>query len=141
MKTKKTTPRAAQTTLFMANITLFAQVIRLIPRDIIQRLVKKHNTDKHSKGFNSWSHLVTMILVNSRGASPYGRYLRGCNLPQVTLTTWGCVVPPSSRTSVIRIGRGHQSSSRRFITLFWNILDRRACSSTSKSVSSPKWCS
>ncbi|MDQ7737889.1 DUF4372 domain-containing protein [Prevotella corporis] len=33
----------------MANITLFAQVIRLIPREIIQRLVKKHGTDKHVK--------------------------------------------------------------------------------------------
>ena len=42
----------------MANITLFAQVIRLIPREIIQRLVKKHGTDKHAKAFNSWSHLV-----------------------------------------------------------------------------------
>ncbi|WP_366133596.1 DUF4372 domain-containing protein [uncultured Porphyromonas sp.] len=40
----------------MANITLFAQVIRLIPREIIQRLVKKHGTDKYAKGFNSWSH-------------------------------------------------------------------------------------
>ncbi|WP_366443710.1 DUF4372 domain-containing protein [uncultured Porphyromonas sp.] len=41
----------------MANITRFAQVIRLIPREIIQRLVKKYSTDKHAKGFNSWSHL------------------------------------------------------------------------------------
>ena len=30
----------------MANITLFAQVVRLIPWEIIQRLVKKHSTDR-----------------------------------------------------------------------------------------------
>ena len=52
----------------MANITLFAQVIRLIPREIIQRLVKKHGTDKHAKGFNSWSHLVTMIFSQFSGS-------------------------------------------------------------------------
>ncbi|WP_297161764.1 DUF4372 domain-containing protein, partial [uncultured Porphyromonas sp.] len=51
-----------------ANITLFAQVIRLIPREIIQRLVKKHGTDKHAKGFNSWSHLVTMIFSQFSGS-------------------------------------------------------------------------
>ncbi|WP_369684478.1 DUF4372 domain-containing protein [Porphyromonas uenonis] len=37
----------------MANVTLFAQVIRLIPREIIQRLVKMQDTDKHAKGFPS----------------------------------------------------------------------------------------
>ena len=52
----------------MANITLFAQVIRLIPREIIQRLVKKYGTDKHAKGFNSWSHLVTMIFRQFSGS-------------------------------------------------------------------------
>ena len=51
----------------MVNITLFAQVIRLIPREIIQRLVKKDGTDKHAKGFNSWSHLVTMIFSQFSG--------------------------------------------------------------------------
>ena len=52
----------------MANVTLFAQVIRLIPREIIQRLVKKHDTDKHAKGFNSWSYLVTMIFSRFSGS-------------------------------------------------------------------------
>lgn len=52
----------------IANITLFAQVIRLIPREIIQRLVKKHGTDKHAKGFNSWSHLENMIFSQFSGS-------------------------------------------------------------------------
>lgn len=46
----------------MAKITLFAQIIKKIPRDIVKQAVKKHNTDKHAKGFNSWSHLVSMIF-------------------------------------------------------------------------------
>ena len=27
-----------------------------------QTLVRKHGTDKHAKGFNTWSHLVNMIF-------------------------------------------------------------------------------
>ena len=46
----------------MAKITLFVQVIRQLPKDLIKSLIKKHGTDKHSKGFNTWSHLVSMIF-------------------------------------------------------------------------------
>ena len=46
----------------MAKITLFAQVIRQLPKDLIKSLIKKHRTDKYSKGFNIWSHLVSMIF-------------------------------------------------------------------------------
>ena len=46
----------------MAKKTLFAQVIRQLPKDLIKSLIKKHGTDKHSKGFNTWSHLVSMIF-------------------------------------------------------------------------------
>lgn len=46
----------------MAKITLFAQFIQKLPRNLIASLVRKHGTDKHAKGFNSWSHLVSMIF-------------------------------------------------------------------------------
>ena len=37
----------------MAKITLFAQVIQKLPKDLIKSLVRKHGTDKHAKGFNT----------------------------------------------------------------------------------------
>ena len=46
----------------MAKITLFAQVIQKLPKDLIKSLAKKHGTDKYAKGFNTWSHLVSMIF-------------------------------------------------------------------------------
>ena len=46
----------------MAKITLFAKVIQKVPKDWIKSLVRKHGTDKHAKGFNTWSHLVSMIF-------------------------------------------------------------------------------
>ena len=46
----------------MAKITLFAQIIQKIPRGIVKQIVKEYDTDKHAKGFNSWSHLVSMVF-------------------------------------------------------------------------------
>lgn len=46
----------------MANITLFAQIVRKIPREIINSIFQNYNSDKFCKGFNTWSHLITMIF-------------------------------------------------------------------------------
>ena len=54
----------------LAKITLFAQVIQKLPKDWIKSLVRKHGTDKHAKGFNTWSHLVSMIFCQFA----YGRH-------------------------------------------------------------------
>jgi Transposase DDE domain/Domain of unknown function (DUF4372) len=43
------------------NLSIFAQIIRLIPRDIIHLNVEKHNSDYNSKGINTWTHLVSML--------------------------------------------------------------------------------
>ncbi len=46
----------------MVNVTLFSQIISKLDRSKFNGLVKDHQTDKHQKGFNSWSHLVTMLF-------------------------------------------------------------------------------
>lgn len=46
----------------MAKITFFAQVIQKLPKELIKSLAKKHGTDKYAKGFNTWSHLESMIF-------------------------------------------------------------------------------
>ena len=46
----------------MANITLFAQVIQHLPKNIFKRIFAEHNSDKHSKGFDSYSHLISMVF-------------------------------------------------------------------------------
>ena len=44
----------------MTKITLFSQIISKIDRIKFSRLVKEKQTDKHQKGYNSWTHLVSM---------------------------------------------------------------------------------
>jgi hypothetical protein len=46
------------------NISLFSQLLQLVDRNDFERLVKKHNTDKFSKGINSWTHLVSMLFCH-----------------------------------------------------------------------------
>jgi hypothetical protein len=46
----------------MSNITLFSQIISKLCRQKFSKLVKEHQTDKHSKGYNSWTHLVSMLF-------------------------------------------------------------------------------
>jgi hypothetical protein len=46
----------------MTNISLFSQIISKLDRISFQKLVLKHRTDKHQKGYNSWTHLVSMLF-------------------------------------------------------------------------------
>lgn len=46
----------------MSNITLFSQIISKLCRQKFSKLVKEHQTDKHAKGYNSWTHLVSMLF-------------------------------------------------------------------------------
>ena len=46
----------------MTNTTLFSQVIAKLDRIKFNKLVKDKQTDKHQKGYNSWTHLVAMLF-------------------------------------------------------------------------------
>ena len=46
----------------MSNLNLFSQIISKIDRNSFRKLVLEKDTDKHSKGYNSWSHLISMLF-------------------------------------------------------------------------------
>jgi len=46
----------------MMNITLFSQIISKLDRLSFNKLVTAHQTDKHQKGYSSWTHLVAMLF-------------------------------------------------------------------------------
>lgn len=46
----------------MTNLTLFSQIISKIDRHSFRKLVAQKDTDKHQKGYNSWTHLVSMLF-------------------------------------------------------------------------------
>lgn len=46
----------------MTNLTLFAQIIGKLDSIKFKNIVRKHQSDKHQKGYNSWTHLVSMLF-------------------------------------------------------------------------------
>jgi hypothetical protein len=46
----------------MSNITLFSQIVSTLSRQKFSNLVKEFETDKHAKGYSSWTHLVSMLF-------------------------------------------------------------------------------
>ncbi len=48
----------------MTNINLFSQILSLVDRTIFNKIVRKHDSDKHQKGYNSWTHLVSMLFCH-----------------------------------------------------------------------------
>jgi len=48
----------------MTNYTLFSQIIGLVDRKYFKELVSEKDTDKYCKGFDSWSHLVSMLFCH-----------------------------------------------------------------------------
>lgn len=48
----------------MVKITLFSQIVQLLPRNKFQKLVNIYQSDKHHKGLDSWIHLLSMIFCH-----------------------------------------------------------------------------
>ena len=48
----------------MVNVTLFSQILNHLDRNQFTKAVEEYNTDKHNKGINSWTHLVSMLFCH-----------------------------------------------------------------------------
>lgn len=47
-----------------SNLTIFSQIAHLIDQDIVKEVVKKHQANKHSKGFPVWNQLMCMLFCH-----------------------------------------------------------------------------
>ena len=64
---KKTTIRNNKGLMYKP--TLFLQLLKLIPRDIIQEATHKFHSDHSKNTFKTWHHLVCMLYVHFSGAN------------------------------------------------------------------------
>lgn len=79
----------------MINVTLFSQVLQIIPRDILKKITNQHGSDKHSKGIDTWNHLVSMLFchfgkVNSLRDISNGMKVAGGNLNHLGVGRAAC---------------------------------------------------
>jgi hypothetical protein len=87
-----------KTISLMVNITLFSQIIRKLDRLKFNKLVKQYGTDKQQKGFNSWSHLVSMLFCQLAKSQSIRDISYGLSSATGNLNHLGMVKVPSKST-------------------------------------------
>ena len=51
----------------MFDSSIFGEILKLLPRDLVRDSVARHEADKWSKGFSSWDHLLAMLAAQYCG--------------------------------------------------------------------------
>lgn len=90
----------------MTNITLFSQIISKLDRLKFSKLVKEKETDKHQKGFNSWTHLVSMLFCQFAKSQSLRDISNGLRSATGNLNHLGIEKAPSKSTI------GYQNKNR-----------------------------
>lgn len=92
-----------------SNISLFAQILKLVDRNIFRKEVKRHQTDKHSKGNDSWTHLISMLFMQFANASSLRDITNGLRSATGNLNHLGLTKAPSkSGLSYINANRSFE---------------------------------
>ena len=82
----------------MINITLFSQIISKLDTSKFKKLVKSHQSDKHQKGFDSWSHLVSMLFCQFAKSQSVRDISNGLRSATGNLNHLGMLKAPSKST-------------------------------------------
>lgn len=100
-------------------VSLFNQVLSLIDRNIFGTIVNKHKSDKHNKGINSWTHLVTMLFMQLAKANSLRDISNGLRSATGNLNHLGVKKAPSrSSLSYINANRSYEI----FMELYFALL-------------------
>ena len=102
------------------NISLFAQALGLIDRNILARIVSKYDSDKYNKGINSWTHLVTMLFMQLSGATSLRDISNGLRSATGNLSHLGVKKAPS-KSSISYINQ-HRTFEI-FRDMYYGLLD------------------
>ena len=82
----------------MTNLTLFSQIISKLDRYKFNKIVVAHNSDKHQKGYNSWTHLVSMLFCQFAKSQSVRDISNGLRSATGNLNHLGILSAPSKST-------------------------------------------
>lgn len=105
----------------MTNITLLGQIVNKLSRTSFQKLVAKHKTDKHSKGIDSWTHLVSMLFFHFAKANSLREISNGLKSATGNLNHLGILNKTPSKSSLSYINQ--HRSSKIFSDYYYHLLD------------------
>lgn len=101
-------------------VSLLCQVLQLIDRNLFARSVKKYDTDKHNKGIDSWTHLVSMLFMHLANAASNRDISNGLRSATGNLSHLGVSTAPSkSSMSYINANRNYKL----FEEFYYSLLD------------------
>lgn len=101
------------------NVTLLSQIVSLIDRNSFSKLVEKHQSDKASKGNDSWTHLVSMLFCHLSGSQSVRDVSNGLQSATGNLQHLGVKKAPSkSSVSYINKHREAQLFEDFYFTLY-----------------------
>lgn len=105
----------------MVKVNLFSQILAHISREKFDKLVKKHESDKHCKGLKSWTHLVSMLFCHIGGACSVRDISNGLSSTTGNLSHLGVpLVPCKSSLSYMNAHRSHEL----FKDFYFQLLDQ-----------------
>ncbi|WP_375581306.1 IS4 family transposase [Marivirga tractuosa] len=104
----------------MSNITLFAQIIKKIDRSKFNNLAREKQTDKANKGFNSWTHLVSMLFCHFSKATSVRDISNGMRSATGNLNHLGVEQAPS-KSSISYQNKRRDASL--FKDLYYSLLN------------------
>jgi len=76
-------------------VTLLAQVVGLLDRDSFRKIVSTRGTDKHHKGINSWTHMLSMLFCHLGKAGSVREISQGLKSITGNLSHLGIAQAPS----------------------------------------------
>lgn len=112
----------------MAKITLFAQIAQHLPKNLIKKAIRELCTDKHAKGFDTWSHLVSMVFCQFAGCGSLRDISNGLKSATGNLNHLGISRAPSKSTLSYQNEHRTARCSRKSTTCCSSISDSRPCS-------------
>lgn len=102
-------------------ISLLSQVLSLIDRNVFDKLVRKHKTDKYSKGINTWSHFAAMLFMQLANAQSLRDISNGLKSATGNLSHLGIKLAPS-KSSLSYINRNRKAKF--FQDLYFELLEQ-----------------
>ena len=90
----------------MSNITLFSQIISKLDRLKFNKLVREHDSDKHQKGYSSWTQSVSMLFCQFAKSQSLRDISNGLRSATGNLNHLGISKAPSKSTI------GYQNKNR-----------------------------
>ncbi|ANQ52283.1 IS4 family transposase [Flammeovirga sp. MY04] len=82
----------------MSKVNLFSQIVSKLDRNSFKKLVAEKKTDKHQKGFTSWTHLVSMLFCQFAKSQSIRDISNGLRSATGNLNHLGIQMSPSKST-------------------------------------------